>query len=130
VGARLNDTDNNKDSNILNAYATYETGAWVFAAELVSGEEDDGLNPDEEVLQGLLMANYAYSDVASVTARLSMVDAEKGTVEEDFTKYTLAHGYAFTDNLFLVNEISLVDGEIGADDYEELTAAVELIFSF
>lgn len=130
AGARLNDTDNDTDSTILNTYVTYETGAWVFAAELVSGDLEDGTNADIDVLQGLLMANYAYSDVASITGRLSMIDSEQGNGEEDFTKYTLAHGYAFTDNLFLVNEVSLVDGEIGADDYEELTFAVELLFTF
>lgn len=129
AGARHNDTDNDTDSTVLNAYATYETGAWVFAAELVSGDEDAAAG-DIDTLQGLLMANYAYSDVASVTGRISHVDREEGAAEEDFTKYTLAHGYAFTDNLFLVNEISLVDGEDGTNDVEVLTAAVELIFSF
>ncbi len=43
---------------------------------------------------GLLMANYAYSDVASVTGRISMVELETGTDDYDFTKYTVAHNYA------------------------------------
>ena len=77
------------------------------------------------------MANYAYSDQASVTGRLSLVDRDGGAADqEDFVKYTLAHGYAFTDNLSLVTELSYVDGEDNGTDVEVLTGAVELIFSF
>ena len=135
AGGRHNDTENNTDATVLNAYATYETGAWLFAAEVATGDlENVSLNgnpaADADVLQGLLMANYAYSDVASVTGRLSLVDVDTVASDDEFTKYTIAHGYAFTDNLFLVNEVSLVDGEIGNNGYEELTTAVELIFSF
>ena len=46
--------------DLINAYVTYETGAWLFAAEIVDGETEADL---------LLLANYAYSDNASVTVR-------------------------------------------------------------
>ena len=138
AGARFNDGDETAiagydDLYILNTYVTFETGAWVFAGELVYGEQDFGavIPNDLETFQALLMANFAYSDAASVTGRLSYAEAEQGAADEDFVKYTLAHGYAFTDNLFLVNEISFVDGEDAAgNDVEILTAAAELIFSF
>jgi hypothetical protein len=134
AGGRYNDVDDLlllEDQYVLNTYVTYETGAWIFAAELNYGEASFDTLPDQETLTALLMANFAYSDVASVTGRLSYVDGEQGNVEEDFLKYTLAHGYAFTDNLFLVNEISYVDGETATNlDYSELTFAAEIIFSF
>ena len=136
-GGRYTDGDSGgivgvETQTVLNGYVTYETGAWVFAAELAYGEaEFPGAVADAEVTQGLLMANFAYSDAASLTGRVSFVDGDQGTgTGEDFTKYTVAHGYAFTDNLFLVNEISMVDGDFQNTDVEELHAAVELIFSF
>lgn len=139
------------DTYAINTYVTLETGAWIFAGELIYGESETnsfalGSNStsfstasDEEVLQALLMANFAYSDNASVTGRISYADHEltqtgsagsTSEVEADFVKFTLAHGYAFTDNLILVNEFSFVDGEIGSADYESLLFASELIFSF
>ena len=85
------------------------------------------------------MANFAYSDQASITARLSYEDIDYGNAandELDQVKFTLAHGYAFTDNLSLVTEISYADGEVDSDtaadngDFDGLLGAVELIFAF
>ena len=132
------------DTYVINTYVTYETGAWLFAGELNYGESESSRfalgSDEEEVLQGLLMANYAYSDVASVTGRFTYSDNEDSTSssskeELEFVKYTVAHSYAFTDNLLLVTELSYVDGEItdvqdDDADYESLVGAVELIFSF
>ena len=134
------------DTYVINTYATYETGAWLFAGELNYGNSEGGRfalgAKEEEVLQGLLMANYAYSDVASVTGRFSYVDNEdtSSASNEQFeaVKFTLAHNYAFTDNLLLVTEVGYVDGtadNVGGDsdadyDYTSLVGAVELLFSF
>jgi len=124
------------DTWMINTYVTFETGAWIFAGELNYGESESGSfalgGSDEEAFQALIMANFAYSDAASVTGRISYIDHEDGDspIEADGVKFTLAHGYAFTDNLFLVNEISYVDGDLGASSYESLLGAVELIFSF
>jgi hypothetical protein len=144
IGGAYEDSDEFEgDSWMVNSYVTFETGAWLFAGELNYGESEaarfalgDGFASDleEEAFQALLMANFAYSDAASVTGRLSYADhSHDAGVDADFVKYTLAHGYAFTDNLFLVNEISYVDGELDAGastDYESLLFATELIFSF
>jgi len=129
------------DNQLINAYVTYETGAWLFAAEINVSDYDDvnlaGLvnlgNVDG--LTGLLMANYAYSDVASVTGRISSINYESSDVELDILKYTVAHNYALSDNLLLVTEVSLDDGELDIDglgnaDGDNLTLAVELLFSF
>ncbi|MDQ8207027.1 porin [Coraliomargarita sp. SDUM461003] len=155
------------DNYAINAYVTFETGAWIFAAEVNYGDLESGATlgaigvetaidngfgtsantfaANEEVLQFLLMANFAYSDQASITGRFTYTDHEAdldvaGTavdLEADAMKFTLAHGYAFTDNLFLVTEVSYVDGEFdtdnaafAGDDFDGLQGAVELIFSF
>ncbi len=133
--------DGEGDTYMLNTYVTYETGAWLFAGEfnignsessafLVTADEDN----DVDTMSALLMANYAYSDVASVTGRLSYLEFDGGLIDQDvdFFKYTLAHNYAFTDNLLLVTEVNYIDGDTDDidGDYEELVGAVELLFSF
>jgi hypothetical protein len=148
VGGAYEDSDEAAgDSYMLNTYVTYETGAWLFAGEINYGESEAdafylganyiGLQGEEEAFQALLMANFAYSDVASITGRISYINHEYdtgfGDIELDGLKYTIAHGYAFTDNLFLVNELSYADGSVdfGGDvDGDSILFATELIFSF
>jgi hypothetical protein len=131
AGGAFEDADSG-DNQLLNVYVTYETGAWLFAAELNLEENESEFGVDAEATSALLMANYAYSDVASVTARISMVDFEINGFEQiEFTKYTVAHNHALADNLLLVTEISFDDGELlGIADGENLTFAAELLFSF
>ena len=131
AGIRRNNYDaNDSGETILNTYLTYQTGAFVFAAELVSGKRELPGGNDLETSQALYMVNYSYSDLASLSGRFSMVDCDIGGTSEDFTKYTLAHGYALREDLFLVNEVSLLDGQEGGEDYESLTIAAELIVTF
>lgn len=136
----------------INTYITYETGAWIFAGELNYGNTETGAydvdldggffqitgGDDDDAMSGLIMANYAYSDAASVTARFSYESFEyNNAFDDEITqmKLTLAHGYAFTDNLSLITELSYVDGNIennqGFDeDFDGILAAVELLFAF
>lgn len=128
------------DAYVINTYATFETGAWIFAVELnyVDKDEDSDAFGESgyalEGFSGLIMANFAYSDQASVTGRVSFADNDWTNYEDEFTvKYTAAHSYAFTDNLLLVLELSFIDYEYGssrADDESELSAAAELLFTF
>ena len=131
AGVALEDADSG-DNELFNFYATYETGAWLFAAELNIGENESetGAEDDTDLTSGLVMANYAYSDVASVTARISMVEIETGADDYDFKKYTVAHNYALADNLLLVAEISMGELEDDGDDYDITEFAVELLFTF
>lgn len=116
---------------LLNTYITYETGAWLFAGELNYREADYRRIDDHEAFSGLIMANLAYEENASLTGRFSFVNGNQSGNDEDFFKYTLAHGYAFSDNLLLVNEVSFVDGEVrDGSDYEALIFAAEFTFSF
>ena len=129
------------DSYIVNAYATYETGAWLFAAEVNFGNSESNVFDDEiadvnvgtgsdvDVLSGLLMANYAYNETASVTGRVSYEEVD-GAVDGDLTKYTLAHNKALADNLALITEVSYIDADAAGTDAEATEFAVELLFTF
>ena len=142
LGGAYEDADAG-DSYIVNAYATYETGAWLFAAEVNFGNSESGAfnildgnnvvvggGNDVDVMSGLVMANYAYSDDSSVTARLSYEEVEGTTGEGDVTKYTLAHNKALADNLALITEVSFADTDIAGTDKEVTELAVELLFTF
>lgn len=121
------------DSTVLNAYITYETGAWLFAAEYIMTEHDFSgapLDGELEIDSFLLMANYSYSDKASITGRVSEVDLDGAG---DATKFTIAHLYAFTDNLALCAELSTVDYDLDTDfgvDGHTLEGGIELLFTF
>jgi hypothetical protein len=132
AGATFESAD--QDSELYNAYVTYETGAWLFAAEINIGEGEQAAAADIDLMSGLLMANYAYSDVASVTARISAIELEQGNDDLDITKYTLAHNYALSDNLLLVTEVSFADGDLNDGDFDAdgdvTTVAAELLFTF
>jgi hypothetical protein len=133
IGGAFEDADLG-DTYIVNAYTTYETGAWLFAAEVNFGNSESGAfdtsgSDDVDVLSGLLMANYAYNDTASVTARLSYEEVE-GATDADITKYTLAHNKALADNLALIVELSYTDQEIAKQDIDGSELAVELLFTF
>ena len=139
LGGAYEDTEiQDADKNyMLNTYLAYEVGQLTLGAELNYGESESGLFPlgvqDEEVLQGLLVANYAYSDCASVTGRISYSehDDDIANVDVEFMKYTLAHKWAFSDNLALINEVSYVDGDLGGvSDYESVLGAASLLFTF
>ncbi len=142
VGAATEDGDDG-DSWVINSYVTFETGAWIFAAEVNYGESDMDYQAfgigsdvdDVEILSALIMASFAYSEQGSLTGRISYIDGEEsdavlGGYDYDYLKYTIAHAWAFTDNLLLVTEVSFADGEIDSDDIDTLSGAVELLFSF
>jgi len=120
VGARFNQTDvANGDTSVINAYVTYVTGALLLAAEVAI---NDGTTDADDVTDYQLMANYSYSDKASVTVRYAVA-------EDSSTGITLAHNYALADNLALIAEVGQIDPD--ADGVETLTgAAVELLFTF
>ena len=143
IGGAFEDADAG-DTYIVNAYTTYETGAWLFAAEVNFGNSENGAfditdaydiiaadvtGNDVDVMSGLVMANYAYSDDSSVTARLSYEEVE-GTTDADITKYTLAHNKALADNLALIVELSYADADINDIDIDGSEVAVELLFTF
>jgi hypothetical protein len=117
IGARLTKMRSVEDIRVINAYVTYETGAWLFAGEIV--DYDNGGANDATDYQ--IMANYSYSDKASVTARYAVAEDVADAV-------TLAHNYALADNLAVVAEVSQTNPDAAGDNV--LTSAVELLFTF
>ena len=101
----------------FNAWASYDYGAFTFAAEYVDTEETAG--DTLESIMGLVY--YSFGD-AGVTLRYSDVDYN-GT---DYTKFTVSPGMSFSDNVFGLVEVSAE--EYGDDDY--VSFAAELIYSF
>jgi len=129
LGGAYEDADDLGDNSIINAHVTYVSGAWTLGAEYnVADIESDN---NAEVDSWLVMANYAYSDCCSVTGRISSVEREDDVAaDQEALKYTLAHNYALSDNLAIITEVSLVESEDGSIDEDELTGAVEVLFSF
>ena len=116
------------DSTATNGFITYEIGAWLFVGEYNMTTHDISTVGELEIDSFLVMANCSYSDQASITCRVSHVDADDIL---EATKFTLAHNYAFTKNLMLVAEISAIDYELEAGaDGETLEGALELLFTF
>ncbi|MDP4644784.1 MAG: porin [Opitutales bacterium] len=136
LGGAYEDGDALGDTYIINAYTTYETGAWLFAAEVNFFKSENILfsftGADVDVLSGLLMANYAYSDTASVTARVSYEEVDENGAVDEFIKYTLAHNKALAENLALIVEVSYSEFDLdgNTDDADALELAVELLFTF
>lgn len=129
LGGAFEDADDLGDNSIINAHVTYVSGAWTLGAEYNVADIETANNA--EVDSWLVMANYAYSDCCSVTGRISSVEEENASnIDEEALKYTLAHNYALSDNLAIITEVSLVELEVGNDDTEELTGAVEVLFTF
>ena len=126
VGNGANDFE--IESTAINAFVTYETGAWLFVGEYNMTTHDISTADKREIDSFLVMANCSYSDRASITGRVSHVDVDSFL---DATKFTLAHNYAFTNNLMLVAEISAIDYEFeGGAGGETLEGALELLFTF
>ena len=126
VGNGANDLE--IESTAINAFVTYETGAWLFVGEYNMTTHDISTADEREIDSFLVMANCSYSDRASITGRVSHVDVDSFL---DATKFTLAHNYAITKNLMLVTEISAIDYEFaGGADGETLEGALELLFTF
>ena len=111
------DVDGN---DLLNAYVTYETGAFTFAAEVVDGENETDLQ---------LLANYAYAANASVTVRYTTEEDGGATAglaaDDDLDILTISHQLALTDNLCLTTEFR----DNGQDD-DEHEFSVGALFTF
>jgi hypothetical protein len=103
----------------INTWASYETGAFTFAAEYFFWDDEGGVDREGY----LAMVNYAV-DKFSMTVRYSIEDTDG--MAEDWELLTFSPGYAFSDNLFGLLEYSaILDGS--PSDYR---IAAELIFSF
>jgi hypothetical protein len=155
IGGVYEDGDNFSDVWFLNGHVSHQNGPWTLGAEVFVGNADLDLggfaDVDLDLMGGLIMANYAYNECSSITARISFVQydtvlSDGGSQSIGFDieglKYTLAHNYALTDNLAIITEVSYSDinidarGNIGngpedlSADGDELLGAVEVLFTF
>ena len=158
IGGVYEDGDDFSDVWFLNGHISHQKGPWTLGAEVFIGntELDFGFgggfgppNVDLDLTGGLIMANYAYNECSSVTARVSYVqydanlslDSDNIDFEVEGLKYTLAHNYALTDNLAIITEVSYSDFDFNGSatgegpenlsaDGNELLGAVEVLFTF
>ena len=131
LGGAYEDRDDVGSQWVGNGHVVYQSGAWTLGAEYNIGTEETTGASDEDLTSGLVMANYAYNDASSVTARVSFGESETGANTDEFLKYTLAHNYAVTDNLAIITEVSLREDEDAASiESDTLTGAVEVLFTF
>ena len=155
IGGVYEDGDDFSDVWFLNGHVSHQNGPWTVGAEVFVGNADLDLggfaDVDLDLMGGLIMANYAYNECSSITARISFVQydtvlSDGGSQSIGFDveglKYTLAHNYALTDNLAIITEVSYSDlnidvsGNFGegpedlSADGDELLGAVEVLFTF
>jgi hypothetical protein len=116
-GAHVGTRSDGAGNDLATGYITYETGAFLFAAEYIDDEAADADSYQ-------LFANYAYADNASVTVRYCSVE-DGVALGDDRDILTLAHQLALADSLVLTTEYT-DNGD--ADDEHEFS--VGLLFTF
>jgi hypothetical protein len=116
-GAHVGTRSDGAGNDLATGYITYETGAFLFAAEYIDDEAADADSYQ-------LFANYAYADNASVTVRYCSVE-DGVALGDDRDILTLAHQLALADSLMLTTEYT----DNGEDDNEH-EFSVGLLFTF
>jgi hypothetical protein len=106
----------------INFWASYETGAFTFAAEYIDVDNTTGLDSEGY----LFMMNYAFENNAGLTLRYSVQEDEGVGAGEDWEQITISPSYTFSDNLAGLLELSIVDGDDDADYYW----GAELLYTF
>jgi hypothetical protein len=144
-GQDTGDKGLNPSAEILNVWVSYETGAFIFAAEYndfsyasnvkvsnplyrKNGSPTGALTGD--VNKGdayLLLAHYAANNNLSVTARFAEEDLDTG---DESKKWTISPKYSFTDNFAGRLEYSRTDLEKSGTEEEVDFFSVEAIFTF
>lgn len=128
-----------------NLYGLFETGPVTVGAEIIYGEYETlnasglvgTLGDDAMEFLTQVMVNFAITDQAAVTGRISRIYGENDdtNMELEAYKLTVSPSFVFTDNLSGLVELSYVTGETemaGAPDteFESWLLAAELIFAF
>ena len=124
-----NSSGTNKETDVVNVHAAYQTGKLLFAAEYTEQDIDHGTTANDKLDGYMFLADYSVSDKLAIALRLSnneVVAATAGGNGKDFNKATIAPRYAITDSLGAVIEYS--DLDYGAADGNLL--AVELTYTF
>lgn len=147
IGARFyENSDNNSDGDLMNAYVDYTKNAWLFGAEIVLvdiyyGNSNElssfaeaatiASNSDADFDLYSVFANYSYSDKNSVTFRYSELSGDitsDGAITKfEADKLTFAHNQALSNDLALILEYSSEDSKYAQ---KQDIVAVELLYAF
>ena len=119
-----NSSGTNKETDVVNVHAAYQTGKLLLAAEYTEQDIDQATVVNDKLDGYMFLADYSVSDKLAIAVRLSNNEVETST--SDFNKATIAPRYAITDSLGAVIEYS--DLDYGAADGNLL--AVELTYTF
>ena len=111
-----------QDMDLINLWASYETGNVTWAAEI----NDYDFGPMNTGSQFLVMANVGITDNVGVTFRVSE-DEQDFAGGDTATKYTISPGWSVTDNLGMLFEVSQSDYGTEGD---VTSLAFETIFTF
>lgn len=123
-----------KDTTLVNVWASYEVDSLIFAVEFNSSENAAAAvalaGIDAEASGFLLMANYAYEDFGfTVRYHESEVETAAGTSVEELSAITIAPSYKVSDNLLIVAEYRMDENDLPGGTGTD-TVAVEALLTF
>ncbi|MBF0245475.1 MAG: outer membrane beta-barrel protein [Planctomycetes bacterium] len=118
------------DTTLMTADVQYTNLGWTVGFEYAAKTTDT--SPTTELKQtGMsLMANYAYSDRGSITARYSKVENDVAGVTADQSEMSLCGNYGFTPNWMGRLELRKDTTEVLGVDLDAQTIALETTLSF
>jgi Putative beta-barrel porin-2, OmpL-like. bbp2 len=124
-----------KDTDLINVWASYAIADFIFAVEVNSSENAGaavalpGAGADAEATGFLVMANYTYEQFG-LTLRYheSEVENAAGTTVEELNAITLSPSYKVSDNLLIVTELRMDDDDLTGASMD--TIAVEALVTF
>lgn len=112
------------DFTIFNTYLTYSIYDVLLAAEYFYAEDAGAGN----IYTYSLMANYSYSNPASITLAFSSTQATS-LDSTNLLVYTVSHKYALSDQLSFVSELGYYDyGDLEAGSITGVTMELQFVF--
>jgi len=132
AGYSYDSKENTENISYYNLWVQYQKDKLTLAAELGKLEDEDSAFMPSHLFW-LVMANYALSDTAAITGRLSAQDIDDDGGSN--MKFTVSPSYKITSNLLAVFEFSYTDyNDVVIGEGEELSSstffAAELLFTF
>lgn len=132
AGYSYDSKETSDDISYYNLWVQYQKDKLTLAAEIGKLEDEDAAFMPSHLFW-LVMANYALSDTAAITGRVSAQDIDDNGGSN--MKFTLSPSYKLSSNLLAVFEFSYTDyndvyfGE-GEEESSSTLFAAELLFTF
>lgn len=124
-----------KDTDMLNVWASYSTDSLTFAAEYNTSENTGAAlgvagTAEADADGFLVMANYAAGDYGfTVRYHESEVEDSTGATVEELSAITLSPSYTVSDNLLIVAEYRMDSDDLNANADSD-TFSLEALFTF